>query len=164
MEMKYLPIYVNDHYAGSTAGAELAKRAAKNNRGNAEFGPELTRLAHEIDEDRDDLKRIMARLGVSEDRIKATLAWAAEKAGRAKPNGELLSYSPLSRLVEIEGLISGVGGKHSLWRVLLDIAPEDSRLDEADLERLAGRAEGQLSRLHDLRGSAAREAFAADIA
>ena len=39
--MKYLPIYLNDHYAGSTLGVELAKRAAKNNDGNAEFGPAL---------------------------------------------------------------------------------------------------------------------------
>src|SRR4051794_12427883 len=105
--MKYLPIYLNDHYAGSTAGAELAKRAAKNNRGNAEFGPPLDALAREIDEDRDALKRIMDRLDVSEDRIKATLFWVGEKVGRLKPNGELLQFSPLSRLVEIEGLLTG---------------------------------------------------------
>jgi hypothetical protein len=161
--MKYLPIYLNDHYAGSTAGAELAKRAAKNNDGNTEFGPTLATLAIEIDEDRDALKRIMDRLDVSEDRIKATIFWVGEKVGRLKPNGELLQFSPLSRLVEIEGLISGVGGKHSLWRVLIDLAAQDSRLDQADLERLAGRAEEQLSQLHELRGAAAREAFAVDI-
>src|SRR4051794_13653876 len=162
--MKYLPIYLNDHYAGSTLGVELAKRAAKNNDGNAEFGPALATLATEIDEDRDALKRIMARLDVSEDRIKATIFWMGEKVGRLKPNGELLQFSPLSRLVEIEGLISGVGGKHSLWRVLLDVAAQHSRVDEAELQRLAQRAEDQLSRLHDLRGAAAREAFASDMA
>src|SRR5215212_954736 len=113
--MKYLPIYLNDHYAGSTLGSELAKRAAKNNDGNADFGPPLARLATEIDQDRGDLRRIMARLDVSEDRIKAALFWVGEKVGRLKPNGELLQFSPLSRLVEIEGLITGVGGKHSLW-------------------------------------------------
>jgi hypothetical protein len=160
--MKYLPIYLNDHYAGSTLGAELAKRAAKNNRDNTEYGPTLTTLAEEIDEDRETLKRIMDRLDVSEDRIKATIFWVGEKVGRLKPNGELLQFSPLSRVVEIEGLISGVGGKHSLWRVLLDLA--DARLDRAELERLAQRAEEQLSQLHELRGAAAREAFAADMA
>ena len=137
--MKYLPIYLNDHYAGSTLGLELAKRAAKNNNGNAEFGPALAALATEIDEDRDELRRIMERLGVSEDRIKAGLFWMGEKVGRLKPNGELLQFSPLSRVVEIEGLITGVGGKLSLWRTLLELAERDDRLDEGELEMRAGR-------------------------
>ena len=156
---KYLPIYLNDHFAGSTAGLELAKRAAKNNRGNPEFGPPLTRLASEIEEDREALRRIMARLDVTPNRIKTTLFWAAEKAGRLKLNGELLQYSPLSRLVEIDGLISGVSGKLALWRVLIDVQDAEARLDAAALTELANRAEDQLSRLHDLRSPAARVAF-----
>ena len=162
--MKYLPIYLNDHYAGSTLGLELAKRAAKNNDGNAEFGPALAALATEIDEDRDELKRIMERLGVSEDRIKAGLFWIGEKVGRLKPNGELLQFSPLSRVVELEGLITGVGGKLSLWRTLLELAERDARLDAGELDVLAGRAEDQLLRLHALRGAAGLIAFVDDIA
>jgi hypothetical protein len=161
--MKYLPIYLNDHYAGATLGVELAKRAAKNNDGNAEFGPALATLASEIDEDRDSLKRIMDRLDVSEDRIKAGLFWIGEKVGRLKPNGELLQFSPLSRVVEIEGLITGVGGKLSLWRTLLELAEREDRLDEGELEVLAGRAEDQLLRLHALRGAAGLIAFLDDI-
>jgi hypothetical protein len=162
--MKYLPIYLNDHYAGSTLGVELAKRAAKNNDGNAEFGPALATLATEIGEDRDSLKRLMERLGVSEDRIKAGLFWMGEKVGRLKPNGELLQFSPLSRVVELEGLITGVGGKLSLWRTLLELAEREDRLDEGELEVLAGRAEDQLLRLHALRGAAGLVAFVDDIA
>ena len=161
--MKYLPIYLNDHYAGSTLGVELAKRAAKNNDGNAEFGPVLATLATDIDEDRDELRRIMERLGVSEDRIKAGLFWMGEKVGRLKPNGELLQFSPLSRVVEIEGLITGVGGKLSLWRTLLELAERDDRLDEGELEMRAGRAEDQLLRLHALRGAAGLIALRDDI-
>jgi len=161
--MKYLPIYLNDHYAGSTLGVELAKRAAKNNDGNAEFGPALARLATEIDEDRDSLKRIMDRLDVSEDRIKASIFWLGEKVGRLKPNGELLQFSPLSRVVELEGLITGVGGKLSLWRTLMELAEREERLDEGELEVLAGRAEDQLLRLHALRGAAGIVAFLNDI-
>ncbi len=162
--MKYLPIYLNDHYAGSTLGVELAKRAAKNNDGNAEFGRPLARLASEIDEDRESLKRIMDRLDVSEDRIKASIFWLGEKVGRLKPNGELLQFSPLSRVVELEGLITGVSGKLSLWRTLLELAVRDDRLDEGELEVLAGRAEDQLLRLHALRGAAGLIAFLDDIA
>jgi hypothetical protein len=156
---KYLPIYLTDHFAGATAGVELAKRAAKNNHDNSEFGPALTRLASEIDEDREALRRIMARLDVDPDRIKTTLFWAVEKAGRLKPNGELLKFSPLSRLVEIEGLISGVSGKLSLWRCLLAVTPTETRLDGDHLTELANRAEDQLLRLHALRGAAAPIAF-----
>ena len=158
--MKYLPIYLNDHYAGSTLGVELAKRAAKNSADNAEFGPPLATLATEIDEDRDALKRIMGRLDVSEDRIKASIFWLGEKVGRLKPNGELLHFSPLSRVVELEGLITGVGGKLSLWRTLLELAEREDRLDAGELDVLAGRAEDQLLRLHALRGAAAIIAFA----
>ena len=162
--MKYLPIYLNDHYAGSTLGVELAKRAAKNSADNAEFGPPLATLATEIDEDRDALKRIMGRLDVSEDRIKASIFWLGEKVGRLKPNGELLQFSPLSRVVELEGLITGVSGKLSLWRTLLELAERDERLDAGELEVLAGRAEDQLLRLHALRGAAGLIAFVDDIA
>src|SRR3954453_3598298 len=161
--MKYLPIYLNDHYAGSTLGVELAKRSAKNNDGNAEFGPALATLASDIDQDRDSLKRIMERLGASEDRLKGAIFGLGEKVGRLKPNGELLQFSPLSRVVEIEGLITGVGGKLSLWRTLLELAEREDRLEEGELEVLAGRAEDQLLRLHALRGAAGLIAFRDDI-
>ena len=155
---KRLAIYLQDHFAGSTVGIELARRTAKSNLGT-EYGGPLTRVAGEIDEDREELKRIMARLDVSADRIKTGVAWAAEKAGRLKPNGQLRGYSPLSRHMEIEGLIAGVSGKLSLWRSLRDVAPLDPRLDAARLGELEVRAEDQLERLHALRAKAATHAF-----
>ena len=156
--MGYLSIYLNDHYAGSTTGAELAKRAAANNESEPEFGPALRRIATEVGEDREALKRIMDRCGVRSNVLKAGIALAVERAGRLKPNGQLRGYSPLSRLVEVEGLATGVGGKLSLWRGLLAIAPRPG-LDEAELTDLAGRAEDQLGRLHELRDAAARLAL-----
>ena len=93
--------------------------------------------------------------------VKAALAWGAEKAGRLKPNGQVRGYSPLGRMVEIEGLVTGVAGKLSLWRALEQIAPSDGRLDAAQIADLAGRAEDQLARLHELRNRAAPLAFAA---
>jgi len=153
-----LGIYLNDHLGGSTTGVELAKRTAKANRGT-EFGGPLQRLASEIDEDRESLKRILDRLEVRPDRLKVAAAWAMEKAGRLKPNGRLRGYSPLSRVVEVEALVTGVSGKLSLWRALETVAPTEPRLD-ADLTALAQRAEDQLQRLHALRDRAAAVAFA----
>ena len=46
---------------------------------------------------------------------KSAGAWTAEKFGRLKPNGQLTGYSPLSRLVELEGLKLGITGKLGLW-------------------------------------------------
>jgi len=159
--MGYLSIYLNDHYAGSTMGVELAKRAATNNEGEAEFGPPLERIAAEIAEDREELKRVMERCGVRNNPVKAGVALAAERAGRFKPNGQLRGYSPLSRLIEVEGLVTGVTGKLSMWRALLAVAPREQRLDAGELTRLADRAEGQLAQLHELRDAAARVAHMA---
>ena len=155
--MKYLPIYLNDHYAGSTLGVELAKRAAKNSADNAEFGPPLATLATEIDEDRDALKRIMGRLDVSEDRIKASIFWLGEKVGRLKPNGELLHFSPLSRVVELEGLHIGITGKLAMWEALRQLFGE--RLESFDFGALVERAESQRNEVERHRLAAAREAF-----
>ena len=54
----YLKIYLEDHYAGSTAGLELARRAAGANRGTP-YGDVLEGIAREIDEDREALRAIM---------------------------------------------------------------------------------------------------------
>ncbi len=156
---KRFALYLRDHLAGATGGVELAKRTAGANQGS-EFGEPLSRLAGEIVDDRDELVRIMGRQGVSEDALKSRVAWAVEKAGRLKPNGQLRGYSPLSRMVEIETLITGVSGKLSLWRTLLARAPGDDRLDAAELSRLEARAEDQIARLHELGDRAAAVAFA----
>ena len=57
----------------------------------------------------------MTTLGVGPDRFKVAGAWAGEKAGRLKLNGHLTSYSPQSRVIELEGLVVGVTGKRCLW-------------------------------------------------
>lgn len=70
-----------------------------------------------------------------------------------------MSHSPLSRIVELDGLITGVNGKLALWRALRDVADRDRRLDRAELERLMARAESQIARLHEHHRVAVRLAF-----
>ena len=60
----------------------------------------------------------MDRLGVRKDPLKPAAAWMAEKLGRLKLNGQLSGYSPLSRVVELEGLHIGITGKLELWKAL----------------------------------------------
>jgi hypothetical protein len=153
-----LAIYLNDHFAGSTFGAELARRAASQNEGTA-YGRFLSKLAEEIEEDRRDLEAIMDRAGVGRDRVKTTAAWVAEKAGRLKANGRIVGYSPLSRVLELEGLRMGVHGKLALWQNLHQLAPLHPALEQRDLTRLRKRAERQLEQLREQESRAARDAF-----
>jgi hypothetical protein len=159
MNRKLLAIYLNDHLTGATVGLELAKRARGSNQGS-EYGDVLEAVAREIEEDRETLQRLMASLEVKRDHPKVLFGWAAEKVGRLKPNGQILGYSPLSRMIELEALFLGITGKLSLWEALAEVAGEDARLDPDELARLSERAERQRSEVGRLRRRAAREAFA----
>jgi hypothetical protein len=158
MPSRYLPIYLNDHLTGATLGFELAKRTVSENEGTP-FGDFLRELEAEIAEDRQSLLRLMRDLGVAPSRFKAALGWAAEKAGRLKLNGEVRTYSPLSRLLELEGLASGIDAKLALWLALQEIRDVDERLAAAPLDELAQRARSQRDRLEPFRLEAARTAF-----
>ncbi|MEA2376072.1 MAG: hypothetical protein QOD53_2535 [Thermoleophilaceae bacterium] len=158
MNDRYLAVYLNDHHAGSVVGVELSKRAASSNEGS-EYGRFLSELAAEIAEDRASLERIMERFGVKEDKVKSGAAFVGEKLGRLKPNAQLTGYSPLSRVVELEGLTLGVSGKLLLWRSLRSVADSDQRLDPEELDALIVRAEAQQEGLEQHRLSAVAEAL-----
>lgn len=153
-----LGIYLNDHLAGATVGVELARRTFAANNGT-ELGEVLRGLLGEIEEDRETLVQLMLRLGVSRSRVKVAAAWAAEKAGRLKPNGQLRGYSPLSRLIELEGLATGIAGKRLLWLALGEIRDQDHRMQKMDFGALAERARAQTDRLEPHRLAAAVEAL-----
>lgn len=155
-----LSIYLDDHYAGSSGGVALARRIVKENRGN-DYGRAVAPVAREIEEDQASLRRIMERAGAEPSRLKSGLARVAERVGRLKLNGSLRGYSPLSRLVELEGLAIGVTGKLQLWRSLLRAGSNGSGpvAGEEELRRLISRAESQREVLEGLHDQAAREAL-----
>ena len=159
MNDKLLKIYLNDHLAGSMAGLELAKRCYSSNEGTP-LGDFLKTLTVEIENDKSDLEELMDVLGAAKDPVKQLAAWAGEKFGRLKMNGQLTGYSDLSRLEELEGLSLGVEGKLSLWRSLKKVADHDSRLATADLDGLMKRAERQREELELHRLEAAATALA----
>jgi hypothetical protein len=156
---KYLATYLNDHLLGATAGGELVRRAARENEGS-ELGAFLAQLAGELEADRDSLKAIMEELGVKVDRAKVAAGWTAEKVGRLKPNAQLRGYSPLSPLVELEGLSIGIQGKLAMWRALAEVADEVG-LDRARMQALAVRAESQRDDVERHRVQVARSALTA---
>src|SRR6476620_6770406 len=140
LSRELLPIYLNDHLAGATVGCELARRAAGSNKGTG-LGDFLTDFAAEAEAHRAQLEDVMMRLGVSRDQFKIAGGWLAEKAGRLKLNGRLREYSPLSRVVELEGLIMASQGRESLWRALAVLAPDEPRIVDIDFVTLVTDAE-----------------------
>lgn len=158
MSDRFLPIYLNDHLAGSVAGIELARRARASNEGTA-LGDALAEICVEIEADQRTLRDVMARLQVTESRLKPAAAWAVEKVGRLKLNGQLHGYSPLSRVVELEGLEAGIAAKRLLWCALGQVYGNGSSLSDFDFDALAARAEAQQRRVEACRLKAVTIAF-----
>ncbi|WP_371483184.1 hypothetical protein [Kitasatospora sp. NBC_00315] len=153
-QFELLGIYLNDHLMGAFGGTELARRIAQ------EQSPgDLQRLAADIAEDRDDLVRMMRRLGVPVRRYRQWLGIAGERLGRAKLNGRLLHRSPLSDLVELEAMRTGVEGKAALWRALRPLAGAGGPLGPAELDRLADRARSQAATLEAHHASVSARLF-----
>jgi hypothetical protein len=152
----HLSTYLNDHLGGSTAGLELAKRAAASNEGT-ELGVLLSRFAGEFEEERSSLKSAIEAIGSHPNPAKVAAAWVGEKAGRLKPNDQLIGYSALSRMIELEGLSIGIEGKRLLWRALAE--RNDPRLAGFDFTALAEQAARQREELEPFRLAAAASAF-----
>ena len=155
---KLLRIYLNDHLAASVGGVELARRSHASNEDN-EFGEFLGGLVADIEDDRESLEQIMDKLGIPRDPVKQKAAWFLEKAGRLKLNGQLTGYSPLSRLLEFEGLAVAIDAKKALWLSLREVSARDERVPTGLLDRLIKRAEEQRGETETFRIKAAQSAL-----
>ena len=140
----YLRIYLQDMEAVTRAGCRLARRALGSNRATA-FEQTLTRVVDVLSTDRAAHLSVMHAAGVHPNPLKDAAALAAETLGRLKLNGEWLSYSPLSRVLELHGLLAVVSTRTGFWVALARLAATDPRFDRA-------RAEEQQGALQDLIG------------
>lgn len=153
-----LGIYLNDHLAAAVAGSNLARRLAASEPQSAK-AVVLDRLAIEFSEDRAALQGVMAALDVPVRHPESWAAWTAERIGRLKLNGRLVTRSPLSRVLELEALRLGVEGKAAGWRMLRAGAAAVGRLDPGHLDALMSRARHQVEMLEQLQIEAAAEVF-----
>lgn len=154
----YLGIYLNDQLSLGLVWRELARRTARSNR-STPLGDAVQEVATAIAEDVRTFETIMRTLGVRANPVKTGLAVVVERVGRLKPNGRLVSYSPLSRFMELEILIMGIEGKKQLWTTLRDLAGLAARLQDIDFDHLILRAEEQRGLLEPHRARAGKEAF-----
>ena len=115
-----LATYLNDHLAALTGGLELARRSRGAQQGSATepVRSALEPVADLLDDDRRALLDVMSALGIRVQHHKVLGGWAAEKVGRLKGNGSLLRRSPLSTVVELEGLQLVLAYDAALWRTL----------------------------------------------
>lgn len=151
-----LGVYLNDHRALAAGGIALARRCLGSNP-HPPLGPMLSELIDGLEADKRLLETLMAALGIKQDRIKQAAVLVGERAARLKLNGSLLSYSPLSRLEELEGLRSGIYAKRALWESLL--AVDGLVPDRSSIEAAVQRADVQIDRVEEARRAAAAEAF-----
>ncbi|MFJ9338776.1 hypothetical protein ACIRP0_05725 [Streptomyces sp. NPDC101733] len=155
---RLLAIYLNDHLAGASGGVDLVRRMARTHRGTPAGRP-LAELAGQIAEDRESLREVMGALDVPAQWSRVVVGRLAEKAGRIKLNGRLVTRSPLSDVLELEALRLGIEGKASLWQSLGSLADAADHLDRSAVDRLLARARRQAATVERLRGEAARRTF-----
>jgi len=153
-----LAIYCNDHLAASTGGIELVQRMIGEHRG-ASYGPLLERLCQEFQQEQAALESAMQTLGIAVRPYKRLAVWIGEKVARLKPNGRLLSRSPLSELEEFEFLATAVRAKRQGFETLRVVAETDTRLDREKLDRLIQQAERQYEELIGTRREIAASVF-----
>lgn len=140
MDRKLLAIQLNDNLASATAGVELAGRARGSN-SDGQLGELLVQVAGDLAANRAALEDVMGALDVGKDRVKQVAGWTGEKLGRLKPNGRLISHSPLSRVTELSALALIYQHSAILWLGLGELLAADERTVEIDFAGRAGRCE-----------------------
>jgi hypothetical protein len=153
-----LATYLHDHLAGADAGVEMARRLQKRVAGTPEAAV-LGRLADDVEQDRDELRRLADALGHSDHPLKRAAGWVAGKAQQLAVAEPLTGDEHLSLLLHAETMALGIEGKLALWEALLAVAPEHPQLTGVELARLADRAREQRKRVEAVRLAAARSGF-----
>lgn len=155
-----LRIYFNDHRAGSVAGRAIAQRCAKANDGNGIAAFLRGDLLPAIVDEQRYVDTVADALGLQRNPLKELAARGGELVGRAKLNGRLREYSPLSRVEELEMLLAGVHTKMQLWITLNQLDVPAFWNDEGDPEHLIDSGRRQIDSLDELHRNAVLCAFA----
>ncbi|MFG0296409.1 MAG: hypothetical protein ACF8PG_10915 [Maioricimonas sp. JB045] len=153
-----LRIYLNDHLALITGEGELARRCRNSNQGTA-LGEFLDQLQADLETQRAALSDVIRRAGGREDLVKQGAAWLAEKLGRFKLNDSLLSYSDLSRLVELETLSTAAHERVMLWETLSETLGGDDRFAGISFPWYRDQSVGHVDGLNTERRKAVPAAF-----
>ena len=156
-----LLIYLDDHLALMVGEVELIGRCWRSNQGTT-LGEFLQTLESEVQTQESVARDVIGRLGSKEgvdSKLKQCAAWFAEKLGRFKLNDSLLSYSALSRVVELEALAAAAQERIAIWDNLDALAAKDSRLSGITFSQFRDQAQQHLENLNSYGRTAATTAF-----
>ena len=159
MAEKAMDVYLNDHLGGATLGSDLAAQIRDQSEGTP-LGQVMTRIAAEIEEDRETLLELMDRLDTPRNPVKQVTGWMAEKASRIKFSGATSGERDHGLFMALESLRLGVAGKKGLWLVLREVRDDYEPLQSIDLPGLIERASNQGQTLEAERMAAGVRALA----
>jgi len=156
MDDELLHGYLQNHWAGATAGVSLFERVARTHP-DPPTAAAVAAIGREVAEDRETLRRMMEAVGTRPSTLGTATAKVGAELGRLKPNGRIVTRSPLTDVVEVEGLRDAVYAKRGGWEALRAVADDEPRLDVTVLDDLLERADRQLERLRELHTDIARK-------
>lgn len=159
LDLELVRTYVNDHITGASAVAGRVARMSRNPDAGDDASP-LARLAAELRQEREIHESTAHDLGLRLSRWKHLGAAVAERVARLKPNGRVTSRSPMSLVLELELLRSGLEGKRLGWATLRDHA-DALGLDTARLDELVERSRRQAEVVERMHSRHRAQVFAA---
>lgn len=134
--------YLNDHYAGSTSGVLLFRRATRRH-------PELAAVTRQVEQDRSSFRQLMGQVDVRPALHRAVLGWIGAQVARLLVDRRVSARGPVADVEQLETLLLGVEGKAAMWRLLLEL--DDAGFDRDRLEELLRRAQAQAAEIERLR-------------
>lgn len=147
--MNDLHVHLRNHWAAANGGSDFAARVARRHQDQA-VGPDLAQLAAQVREDRDTLRQVMASVDARPGLVFPLVARVAERVGRLKPNGHLITRSPVSDVLELEALRGAISAKAAGWDTLLVLCDREPRFPRGQIEELRRRADEQIAALEQI--------------
>ncbi len=146
----WLRNYLQDHATAAVAARSLLARSARCH-GRAEVRACLEDILARMDEGGVALDATMRAVGAEPSRVRSSIAWLDERAGRVKLNGSGTGRSTQSDIVEIESLTLALTAVALGWTTLVEVGATDPRLDEEAMRKGLRRTLDQRRRLEVLR-------------
>jgi hypothetical protein len=157
MAYQGLEVYLTDHFAGATAGVNLAQMAADEHRSD-EHGAFFGEIASEIKADHDELERLIDELGTDRSATKTAAAEIGSKLMAPKFVGG--DDDALNAFITLETLSIGVEGKLCMWKALKLVDDSNAALERFDIDEYIERAQSQRDRIEAKRLELAPQALA----